>query len=97
MAIESMVIGDAGVTALAMVGVGRWSMGGKYFSDACENRLTHKAVKTKVTENVMRKENEYSFTFTSRFYQYATNLHEIIYSEPALVMSAFSVSFTMIS
>ena len=29
MAIESMVMGDAGVTALAMVGVGRWSMAGK--------------------------------------------------------------------
>ena len=30
MAIESMVMGDAGVMALAMVGVGRWSMAGNY-------------------------------------------------------------------
>ena len=29
MVIESMAMGDAGVTALAMVGVGQWSMAGK--------------------------------------------------------------------
>ena len=57
MAIEIMAMSDAGVTALAMVGVGQWSMTGKsiiysyvglrivgIFQTRRENRYTHKAV-----------------------------------------------------
>ena len=78
MAIESMVMGDAGVTALAMVGLSRWSMVGKpiiysyvgprivvYFQTRRTNRLTHKAV----------KRHSFSGLFHSYFVCFVLRLH----------------------